>query len=258
MIDRVLKIPFLKRLVPSIYKKYIYLTKNYFKEITVNGIIFDLDLRHFIDRRFFFYKTYEEELFNPLKKIINDNNIDYFFDIGSAWGVYSLSLSGLFPNLNIYAFDPIDKNIIRLHNSIKKNNLKNIKVFQTAIGSSTGTVELGSTEDYSPNFKINEKNSIIKKKSKIDFLDNLFQIKKSTIILKIDTEGFELEVLRGAFNLLVDNKCYCQIEINPNDDLNKEKIFSYLKSIGYRLISINKKNKLDYLFSNFINSNIEI
>ena len=258
MIDKFLKVPFLKRLIPSIYKKYIYLTKLHFKEITVDGIIFDLDLRHFIDRRFFFYKTYEEELFNPLKKIIKDNNVDYFFDIGSAWVVYSLRLSALFPNLNIFAFDPIDKNIIRLKNSIKKNNLKNIEVFQTAIGSSRGSVELGATEDYSPNFKINEKNSIIRQKSKIDFLDNLFQLKKNTIILKIDTEAFELEVLKGAFNLLNNNNCYCQVEINPNDELNKEKIFSYFKSLGYQLISINNKNKLDYLFSNFINSNIEI
>ena len=54
MIDKFLKVPFLKRLIPSIYKKYIYLTKLHFKEITVDGIIFDLDLRHFIDRRFFF------------------------------------------------------------------------------------------------------------------------------------------------------------------------------------------------------------
>ena len=258
MIDKFLKVPILKRLIPSIYKKYIYLTKSHFKAIIVDGIIFDLDLRHFIDRRFFFYKTYEEELLNPLRKIIKDNNVDYFFDIGSAWGVYSLRLSALFPNLNIYAFDPIDKNIIRLKNSIKKNKLKNIKVFQTAIGSSKGSVELGATEDYSPNFKINEKNSIIRQKSKIDFLDNLFQFKKNTIILKIDTEAFELEVLKGAFNLLNNNNCYCQVEINPNDELNKEKIFSYFKSLGYQLISINNKNKLDYLFSNFINSNIEI
>ena len=56
MIDKFLKVPFLKRLIPSIYKKYIYLTKLHFKEIIVDGIIFDLDLRHFIDRRFFFIK----------------------------------------------------------------------------------------------------------------------------------------------------------------------------------------------------------
>ena len=58
--------------------------------------------------------------------------------------------------------------------------------------------------------------------------------------------------------MLNNNNCYCQVEINPNDELNKEKIFSYFKSLGYQLISINNKNKLDYLFSNFINSNIEI
>ena len=54
MIEIFIKLPIFKRLIPSIYKKYIFFTKKYFKEIIVDGIIYDLDLRHFIDRRFFF------------------------------------------------------------------------------------------------------------------------------------------------------------------------------------------------------------
>ena len=54
MLSYLIKIPILKRLIPSFYKKYIFFFKRYKKTIIVDGIYFDLDLRHLIDRRFFF------------------------------------------------------------------------------------------------------------------------------------------------------------------------------------------------------------
>ena len=42
-------------------------------------------------------------------------------------------------------------NINRLNFSVNKNCIKNINVFHTAIGNTCGTVELGATEEYSPN-----------------------------------------------------------------------------------------------------------
>ncbi len=255
MIDKLIKFPILKRLIPSIYKRYIFFRKDYFKEIIINDIIYNLDLRHFIDRRFFFQKKYEEELFNPMLNMVLRHKIDYFLDIGSCWGLYSLRLSNIDKNMNILAFDPIIRNIDRLKNSIKKNNIKNIKLYHTAIGSTQGSIELGATEDYSPNYKINEKKSVISEKCRINFLDNLFSYDNKYLILKIDTEGYEYEVLKGAEKLLTNNKCYCQIEIIEK---NKSEIFSFLKDKNYKLISINKENKLDYIFSNFTTEEFEI
>jgi len=255
MIEKLIELPILKRLIPSLYKKYIFFKKDYFKEIIVNGIVFNLDLRHFIDRRFFFQKKYEEELFNPILEIAKSYKIDYFFDIGSCWGLYSLRLSNVIKDIRIKAFDPIIRNINRLNASIKKNNIQNIDVYHTAIGSTKGSIELGATENYSPNYKINEEKSVIFEKSKIDFLDNLFSYKNKYLILKIDTEGFEFEVLKGAEKLLINNKCYCQIEIIEK---NKDQIFSFLEERNYKLISINEKNKLDYIFSNFTFDKIKI
>ena len=73
--------------------------------------------------------------------------------------------------------------------------------------------------------------------------------------MKIDTEGYEFEVLRGAINLLNNNKCFCQIEIKDN---NKEKVFSFLNDLNYNLVSVNRKNKTDFFFSNFIEDKIQI
>ncbi len=254
-ISYLLRFPILKRVIPSIYKKYIFFFNQYKKQIKINNVIYDLDLRHLIDRRFFFHNGYEDELFNPLLNIINNNKINLFLDIGSCWGVYSLRLAGNYKDLKILAFDPIKNNIDRLKLSIKKNNFKNIECFHTAIGSKKSKVTLGATEKYSPNYEIDEINSVINEMSNLDFLDNLLNLNDKSLILKIDTEGYELEVLRGAVNLLKNNKCFCQIEIK---DKNKDKVFSFLKDIDYKVISINHFNKTDFFFSNFIQDKIEI
>jgi len=255
LIKFLIRIPILKRIIPSIYKRYVFFTKNYNKEIKIKNVIYDLDLRHLIDRRFFFFHGYEDELFLPLKKIIHKYNISCFLDIGSCWGLYSLRLAGCFKHLKIFSFDPIKKNISRLTNSIKKNNFTNIKCYHTAIGSKKGIVSLGATEDYSPNYEINNYNSVINESSELNYLDDLLKMQNKYIALKIDTEGFELEVLNGAKTLLKNNKCFCQIEIKED---NFNDIMIFFKNLNYDLISINKKNKTDFLFSNFINKSIEI
>ena len=250
-----IKIPILKRLIPSLYKKYVLFFNQYIKEVQINHVYYSLDLRHLIDRRFFFHNGYEDELFNPLIDIINRNKIDFFLDIGSCWGVYSLRIAGIHKDLKILAFDPIRNNIKRLKISIKKNDFKNIECFHTAIGSKKGKVTLGATENYSPNYEINEINSVINENSELNSLDLLLKTKNRSLILKIDTEGYELEVLKGSINLLNNNKCFCQIEIK---DKNKEKVFSFFNDLNYNLISINRINKTDFFFSNFIEDKIEI
>ena len=62
--------PILKRLIPSLIKKYVFFFNRYEKEIYVNNVLFNLDLRHLIDRRFYLNRAYEDELFIPLSKML--------------------------------------------------------------------------------------------------------------------------------------------------------------------------------------------
>lgn len=250
-----LKLPILKRLIPSLIKKYVFFFNRYEKEIYVNNVLFNLDLRHLIDRRFYLNRAYEDELFIPLSKIIKEHEADIFFDVGSCWGIYSLRLSNIYKKLTILSFDPIEKNIDRLKSSIAKNNILNIKTFHTAIGSKQGYVELGATEKYSPNYEINESNAVIKEKSKINFLDNMFEFKNKYLVFKIDTEGFEYEILNGAKKLLRNNNCFLQIEIKYK---NYDDMLNLLKSLNFNQVSINKTNKTDFFFSNFDVDKIKI
>jgi FkbM family methyltransferase len=255
ILNNLMKLPVIKRIIPSILKLHMKLTGSYKKETIVEGILLNLDLRHLIDRRVFLHKGYEDELYFKLVDVIKNNQVDFFLDIGSCWGIYSLRLAKRFKNLKILAFDPIKLNIERMQQSIKKNKFKNIKVFHTALGNDKGSISLGTNENFSPNYQINSKNPVIIEKSKINLLDNLCALKKRTLVLKIDVESFEIEVLKGAKKILMNNNCFVQIEIVR---ANMSKVVTFFKKIGYQLISKNTHNKTDYLFSNFLFEIVEI
>ena len=62
------KLPILKRIIPSIRKRYyIYLSKKIFW-INIDNIFYKIDIRQKHDRKFFFERKYEEENFNFIKK----------------------------------------------------------------------------------------------------------------------------------------------------------------------------------------------
>ena len=229
-------IPFLKRLIPSIVKRYAIYFNDYNREFLFEEIIFNLDIRHLIDRSFYISRTYEEANFNTLKQSISRDGIEYFFDVGACWGIYSLRFAKKFPDINIVAIDPIKNNVTRLKNSLKKNNLNNIEVVHSAVGDIEGTVKLGSESESSPNYGINHQNSAISEISPINTLDNLYDYKEKSIAMKIDVEGFEYEVLNGAVSFLENNKIFLQIEVRYE---NYNKIKNYLHGIGYQIIADN-------------------
>ncbi|MDC0032890.1 FkbM family methyltransferase [Pelagibacteraceae bacterium] len=246
------KIPFFKRLIPSVLKRYAFAFSDYQREINHEDIIFNLDIRYLIDRSFYINREYEEKYFWDLVNEITKENSGYFFDIGACWGIYSLRLAKKFNNLKVKAIEPIRKNVLRINNSIDKNNFTNIQVFHSAIGDQNGSIELGTNSDWSPNYEINKKNVEVVEKSSIKTLDNLFDLDNQKIVMKIDVEGFEFEALCGAKNILTKNKCYLQVEIRYENYNRVKKLlheFGYENSNDIKPLIVN--DYADCIFKNY-------
>ena len=244
IIKKLIKLPILKRLIPSIFKRYISITGDSFKRKNISGITYLLDTRYLIDRNFYLRENYEDFLYSKAKKLIILNKVNIFLDIGSCWGIYTLRLSNI-RNLKILSFDPIIKNINRLDEMVKINNLKNIKTFNTALGSKKGKVKFYGLEKFTPNYSLydtNHKNFTV---SKIDKLDNLIKIKKKVLYIKVDIERHEYYFLCGATNILKNNNIILQIEIYKK---NKKQVFDRLNKKNFNLIY---RHGADYIFSNF-------
>ena len=83
----------------------------------------------------------------------------------------------------------------------------------------------------------------------------MFEFKNKFLVFKIDTEGFEHEVLVGAKKLLNNNNCILQVEVKNK---NFQNVVNFLNSLSYIQISDNINNKTDFFFSNFVKEKIKV
>ncbi|MFH1566194.1 MAG: FkbM family methyltransferase [bacterium] len=157
-------------------------------------------------------------------------------DVGANVGFFSMMLRELYPNSKIYAIEPVPKIFKNLAKNL--NSLRD-KVFNVAMSDKCGFVKMRFDERKSAfSYVINPKEN-----NKKDLEGQIVTVPSITLdkfcsqnnipfidILKIDTEGFEANVLRGAKNTLSKTK-YLHIEITLEDNSNYT--FSEINSLLY-------------------------
>jgi FkbM family methyltransferase len=164
-----------------------------------------------------------------LRYEINLLNGGVVFDVGANIGNYCSFLNNEYPSCRIYAFEP---HPLTYQILLKNTNGRGIKTFNLALGASEGSLTLydyanndGSSHASLHNGVIEQihKSIAIEHRVKLISLDHF--VKEQGInhisLLKIDTEGHEFEVLRGADSLLKSGK----IEI-IHFEFNEMNVFS--------------------------------
>lgn len=162
-----------------------------------------------------------------LNKKLMDKNDTIIFDVGANVGKYSLMLRQSLPSAKIFSFEPnpetfeiLRKNTdtfgISIFNFGLGKEIKNDKIF--TFGNNLSSVNASSDIEVLKELK--RDSEIVDFDIRIDTLDHFCA--QNTInhihFLKIDTEGFETEVLFGAHTLLNGNKIdIIQFEFNEVD-----------------------------------------
>lgn len=181
-------------------------------------------------------------------------NIQKLVDVGAHKGEF-LSYFLKIKNLKeIYAFEPQVKVFQTLNK--KYGSHEKIKLFQLALDneiksrfiyinkiSSTSTLSTFNKKSFYLKFKNflsgSRKNYIDKYKVKTNTIDNFFEnINLENTLLKIDVEGFEMNVLQGSINKL-DEISYILIEKqfgNHYENTDKEKINSFLIKNKFKIM----------------------
>ena len=245
MIRYLFNLPVLKRVIPSIIKKLKISNITFSYE----NLIFKLDLRYLIDRRFYLTKNYDNYKIQLFNILINKFKISNFLDLGSCWGIYSLRIAKKNPKTQILAFDVFKKNCSRLKEMSEIHNLNNIKIFSLALGDSKKEVQFSVDEEYSPNYS-KDLNGKFQININQDKLDNILNIQKEKIAIKIDVERTEIEVLNGSKNILEKNNCFVQIEYSENLRI---KIDNFFQKLNYNKFVCTKIDSNEAYFSNFLN-----
>ncbi len=181
------------------------------------------------------YKSMTSHEDDVVEKFIPCNG-DVVVDIGAAFGFYSILASKRVGETGrVVAIEPQPDNFTMLNLNIGLNKLTNVTTLNYAVYSKEEELPLYSS--YSILSERSEKNKMDFVKVKGYTLDYLLKdlngIKKVNWI-KIDVEGAELDVLRGAHNTLSEsNNLFLLIEVHGKDNLPR--IIELLNSYNFKI-----------------------
>jgi FkbM family methyltransferase len=147
--------------------------------------------------------TYEKGILFFLKDFLKKG--DCFVDVGANIGLMSLFASQCVgENGTVLSFEAHPETSELLNYNISLNKFKNIRVFDCALGGQKGEGVIRFQSELNrggaslvDNVKREDGFKVI-----IDTLDALFPDKLIPKVVKIDVEGFELEVLKGAEKII--------------------------------------------------------
>ena len=152
---------------------------------------------------------------------------DLIIDVGAWCGTWTLSMRQFAKNIHCY--EPNN-----LHYGCLARNISaydNIESYNQALGNNDGYVKL-TQESATQNTRVLLENG----QTKINKLDSLGY--NAIDLIKIDVEGLEMEVIKGAEKTL-KNVEYLMIELNGNSEKygsSKRDIKEYLKSLGFKVL----------------------
>jgi FkbM family methyltransferase len=119
---------------------------------------------------------------------------DVFVDAGANMGTYTVLASGVCGAYS-YSFEPVQATFERLQENIALNHLqKRTTAIQCALGSSTGEIKFTYQQDTTNHVATEQDKDFVS--VPVKRLDEV--VPQTPVLIKIDVEGFETEVIRGA------------------------------------------------------------
>lgn len=195
-------------------------------------------------------------------------------DVGSEFGYYAIRAGLLVGNSGkVLAIEPHPQTYRVLKMNIRLYELDNVIPVCKAVGKMTGEVVLHETTDpggttiVSPRplysldrsrllqwlrfvksmdiFKIILKKFAPVRYVPVDTLERIIKQKgiEKIDLIKIDVEGAELDVLKGSYNILKNDKPILLVEVHHGCEWKPETLYRFLQNLGYNLIMEKRRTK---------------
>ena len=209
-----------------------------------DNITYNVDLREGIDLSIFLGLRTEGSISN-ICKIIDNKGRKIIIDIGANIGSVSLPLAKMFNNSKIISIEPTIYAFCKLKKNVNLNPTlkKRIMLENTFISNQKKIVKEvhSSWNVLDDDIKHNVHLGILKKTSlRVRKLDKICSKFRKVDFIKIDVDGYELDVLKSGKKTIIRHKPIIYFEFAPY--LYKE--FKYTPEILIKFI----KKDLNYLF----------
>lgn len=188
-----------------------------------DSILIRCDLKNFIEKQLFFQGMQRGDLgvYFYIKKNLTKEKV--FLDIGAAIGTFSLIAAKLAKK--VIAFEPLSFHYNRLKQNIELNKFDNIETYQFALGDSCRDVEICIPDSVNTGMshivsKTSENNLMKSNIQSIKMITLDYFVKKYNVdridLIKMDVEGFELNILEGADKTIKKFKPEIIMEVNSS------------------------------------------
>lgn len=193
------------------------------------------------------YQLKKAQVRYPRKYLwIREKGIRGILDIGAHTGEWSLEIARHFPEVPIYAFEPLEDCFQALES--KKSQLPQLQAYHIALGDTSGEniIYRSSNPSSSSLLKMGDLHKKAAPKSSgsteekiitntLDQIAAEYQI-DGPLFAKIDVQGFEMQVLRGGLKTLEKTAVLlCETSFQPLYEGQHlfEDVRMFLKSVGF-------------------------
>lgn len=234
---------FIYKIVPS-HKLF---KDNSLRRVKRNNILFDLDISQIVD--WYIYFGVKEPSRIKLYELMKSGMVIY--DVGGNIGDVTMNAAKIVGSDGaVISFEPHPSTYLRLYNHILVNNFSNVIAFNIGIGSDNGVFEMLEVKNNAGANRIVPINNSIKGNLFVSVvsLDKIWVSENLILpdIIKIDVEGYEMEVLKGATEIIKTKRPILFIEIA--DSLLKLQgqsainVVKFISDLNYCVVSASNNN----------------
>ena len=255
---------YIENLMKTIYKIQIakilsriltfFISRN--QNVERNSIKWSLDLNEGIDLSIYLFGTSEKKIVNLRKIFTNKNESLTILDIGANVGSVSLVIAKMFKNSKIFAIEPTNYAFNKLSNNLEMNQdlINRVHTRQIFISNDKKPQKVWSSWNFDNSNEKHQKHLGTLKEIKDNSylkLDEFVEKEKLAKVdfIKLDVDGYELDVLKSGEKFLKINKPIIFTEIAPylypEFGYNCYELIKFFKELNYDFFDENLKKVSD-------------
>jgi len=216
-------------LVPGLYYPY---------RVSYGRIYLDIaESRHMLARAL---DRYEPAKTQALQALLPAGGV--FLDVGGNKGDFSLlAARRVGASGAVHVFEPEPSNSRWIQRSIDINRFENVRLHQLALSDAAGTAQLhiGAKSGWHTlvaGQADREQDVVVVRTIPLDSLRDEMDCTRPVDVMKIDVEGAEMQVLRGA-RRTIDNspRLSLLLDLHPQLGVSVDEVFTFLADLGFTM-----------------------